>query len=130
MLKIQSGENKIKTKINPKNVLIWIVSVIIFFILTSSVVELFIKYRNIRKNIKELKSDQIALKEKKDLLVSTNDYIKTPEGQERVFRDKFRLIKPGEGIIVITEPELKEVQTQKKPILRRFWDSLRLGLGI
>jgi cell division protein FtsB len=130
MNKIQSNQNTKTHPFKARRVLIWVVSVVIFLVLLSSVVELFIKYRGIRRHISDLKIDQRSLQDKKDSLILTNEYIATPEGQERVFRDKYRLVKPGEGIIIITEPTLTETQIEKKPAIRRFWDSIKSGLGL
>jgi cell division protein FtsB len=130
MNKVQPKQNNESRSIGARRILIWIVSVAIFIVLLSSVIELFIKYKGIRRHIKELKSDRISLEQKKNDLVETNEFIKTPEGQERIFRDKYRLVKPGEGIIIITEPVKTEDLAPKKPVFRRFWDSIRSGLGL
>jgi cell division protein FtsB len=130
MNKIQSKQSGIKESVGARRILIWVVSVAVFVILLSSVIELFIKYKGIRRHIKELKSDRISLEQKKNDLVATNEFIKTPEGQERIFRDKYRMVKPGEGIIIITEPTKTEDLEAKKPVFRRFWESIRSGLGL
>lgn len=130
MNKIHPRQNPKPHSLGAKRILIWVVSVVVFLVIMSSVVELFIKYRGIRKHIAELKIDQNALEEKKKNLSLTNEYITTPEGQERVFRDKYRLVKPGEGIIIVTEPDIKEPEVKKKPAIRRFWDSIVSGLGL
>lgn len=126
MEKTQHSKTK---RSGPRLVLLWIVSVFIFLLILSSVIGLFVKYKKIRLRIKELKSDEILLKKKKDNLDKTNEYIVTPDGQEQIFRDKYRMVKPGEGIIVITNKEDSEEAPVKKPALKRFWDSIKRGLG-
>ena len=113
----------------PKLILIWIVFLIIFLMMLSSVFNLFIKYKKIKSHIKELKQEELILKEKKEKLIDSNNYIETPEGQEQIFREKYRVVKPGEGLIIITKDEKPIIDT-KKPILKRFWDSIKQGLGI
>lgn len=84
-----------------------------------------------RKHIANLKQEQTSLENKKNTVTTMNDYIDTPEGQERVFRDKYRLVKPGEGMIVVTndEPSTEPI-VNKKPAIKRFWDSIIEGLGL
>ncbi len=130
MAKTQSLKPTTKRSFSARAILTWVVAVLLFLLLLSSVVNLFIKYRAMRAHIRELKDEQLHLQEKKASLTATNEFIATPEGKEQIFRDKYRLVKPGEGIIVITkEPEKSSVEA-KKPALRRFWDSLLAGLGL
>lgn len=126
MAKMQST-----TKISARGILMGIVSIVVFALLLSSVAQLLSKYIAIRKHIYTLKQEQSALELKKDKISSMNDYINTPEGQERIFRDKYRLVKPGEGMIVVTNEEASsEAETYKKPAIKRFWDSILRGLGL
>lgn len=115
---------------NPKILVLSIVSIFIFFILLSSVVELWKKHRAINRHIKDLKTEEAELMQKKDSVTSMNENISTDEGKERIFRDTYRLIKPGEGIIVITNNEKIDATEAKKPAIRRFWDAILRGLGL
>ena len=83
-----------------------------------------------RVHIRELKEEQVHLEEKKASLTATNEFIGTPEGKEQIYRDKYRVVKPGEGSIVITQEPQPQSAEQKRPALRRFWDSLLSGLGL
>ncbi|MBP6857807.1 MAG: hypothetical protein KBC11_01285 [Candidatus Pacebacteria bacterium] len=131
MPEIQPSKKTDKSRlIGPKLILKWIVSVVIFALILSSVIGLFSKHKKIREQIKELKEEEVSLKQKKQTLSEVNEYIETPEGQEYIFRDKYRLVKPGEGIIVVTKKEEAEPLPTKKPALRRFWDSIKRGLGL
>lgn len=126
MVKTQSTK-----KISARGILIGIVAIIIFALLLSSVVGLLSKYIAIRKHIDTLKQEQSALEFKKNNISNMNQYINTREGQERVFRDKYRLVKPGEGMIVVTNDETPLENTNyKKPAIRRFWDSILTALGL
>lgn len=130
MANTQSSKPSTKRSLSARAILTAIVAVILFLLMLSSVVNLFIKYRAMRAHIRELKEEQIHLQEKKVALTTTNEFIGTPEGKEQIYRDKYRLVKPGEGIIVITQEPESKIAEQKKPALRRFWDSLLAGLGL
>lgn len=128
MAKIQQTHKQKSGLVGPKLLLTWIVSVVIFLLMLSSVLSLFAKHRKIKEQIKELKEEEVVLRDKKANLALTNEYIDTPEGQEYIFRDKYRMIKPGEGMIVVTKKEEDPI-LEKKPAFKRFWDSLKKGLG-
>ncbi len=127
MTKTQSDNRK--RPISAKSILMAIVAILLFSLLLSSVLGLMNKYFAMRKHIKGLKQEQSALQEKKVAVTDMNNYIDTPEGQERIFRDKYRLLKQGEGLIVVTNEEVLPENT-KKPAIKRFWDSLKSGLGL
>lgn len=101
----------------------------VFAILLSSVSNLYTKHRAIRAHISELKRDKEALDEKYQTVTSLNEYIETDDGREYVLRDKYRMIRQGEGLIVVTDKDTEGVVDKKRPALRRFWDSIRRGLG-
>lgn len=130
MANTQSSKPSTKRSLSARAILVAIIALGLFLLMLSSVVNLFIKYRAMRAHIRELKEEQVHLQEKKVSLTTTNEFIGTPSGKEEIFRDKYRLVKPGEGIIVIIqEPERLRVE-ERKPALRRFWDSLLAGLGL
>lgn len=127
MVNMQSSK---KHTVNARAILVFFVAVVVFLLILSSVIELFIKYRTIRTHIGELKEEQVVLEQKKTTLTSTNEYIMTDEGKERAFRDKYRLVKPGEGMIIITQEQTVSSSEARRPGLRGFWDSLLQGLGL
>ena len=130
MLKRQSTHNTTSRAIGAKTILAAVVSLFIFLLLLSSVVNLFTKYRSIRGHIKELKLEQAQLQQKKESVTAMNAYIATPEGKEEVFRDKYRLVKPGEGMVVITTDQDSPEPAERKPAIVRFWDTIMRGLGL
>lgn len=130
MLKRQSSHTHTSEHVSAKSILVAIVALFIFLLLLSSVFGLFTKYRSIRAHIKELKLEQIHLQEKKESVTSMNEYINTQEGKEEVFRDKYRLVKPGEGMIVVTTDTPPPPPVDTKPGIVRFWDGILRGLGL
>ncbi len=130
MLKRQSTHNKTSYRVSARAILLATVAIVIFALLLSSVINLFIKYRSMRSHIKELKIEQMQLQQKKESVTAMNNYISTPEGKEEVFRDKYRLVKPGEGMIVITNDTASEQPVEPRPGIVRFWEGILRGLGL
>lgn len=62
------------------------------------------KMRETAKN-KEIAEQKVAdLEEEKNQLSDQTAKLQTDEGVEESIRDKFGLVRPGEGVIVITDP--------------------------
>lgn len=130
-MKIQPSPKTKSKRISARAILMALVAILAFTLLLSSVLGLMSKYTTMRKHIKNLKLEQSTLVEKKVAVTDMNNYIDTPEGQERIFRDKFRLLKPGEGVIVVTDDEIPEVEViNKKSAFGLFWVNLKKGLGL
>lgn len=128
MLRKQHSINN-KRKLSSRTILAAIVGLSVFFLLLSSVIGLWEKYRAIRAHIKELRQQEVILRQKKDKVSDMNKYLETTEGKEKVFRDTYRLVKPGEGIVVITSDN-KEPTSLRKPAILRFWGTILKGLGL
>lgn len=119
-----------KKTLNPRVALAAIVSLLVLFLVLTSVLDLWKKYRAIRSHINELKQQEVALKEKKTTVTTTNKHLETEEGKEEVFRNTYRLVKPGEGIILITKDSDREEVTSKGARFQKFWDNIMRGLGL
>lgn len=114
----------------PKRVLGAALALIVAFLLLSSVIGLAEKYVAIQGRVRDLKEEQRELADKKTRLEATNRYIETNEGRERELRAKYNVVKPGEGMIVITEPAPLEGDRGPSSRVGRWWDSLLRGLGL
>lgn len=73
------------------------------------------------KDIALAKVQELSLKEEK--LRADIERLSTPEGQEAAVREKFRVAKDGEGLIVITDPA-STVPTEE-PEQEGFWSFLK-----
>ncbi len=116
--------------LSPRRILALLIALAVCALLLSSVFELYKKHRAIRLRIDELAEDKKDLEGKYSSAVATNERIATPEGKEYILRDKYRMVKPGEGLIVVTSETAVVPEEPRKPALRRFWDSLLRGLGL
>jgi cell division protein FtsB len=131
MVKTQSVQEHRSKRVSAKQILMAVVAVLLFSLLLSSVIGLMGKYLAMRKHIDALKQEKSSLEQKKASVTDMNNYIDTPDGQERIFRDKYRVLKQGEGMIVVTnEEQVSYESSNKKSGIRVFWDSILLGLGL
>lgn len=110
-------------KVSPKRILALLVALIVCAVLFSSVLELFKKQQKIRVSIKEFEKEKQELQEKYTRVSELNTRVQTKEGQEYILRDKYRMVRPGEELIVVTEDSLVAVE-KKQSGFRRFWDRL------
>jgi hypothetical protein len=117
------SESGVESYITFKSFIKTIVLLGLFFVLCSSVISLGKKYIVLRKNIQSLKEAQSLLVDKKIKLEEKTALLKTPLGQEITIRDKYRVVKPNEGVVVITTPAAVSVEVKKSRIVR-FWDMI------
>lgn len=116
-------------RISPKRILGATVALVVAFLLLTSVIGLMEKYRVIRGRVRGLKDEQKELLVKQDLLIEKNRYIGTDEGQEYELRSKYNVVKPGEGMIIVTDPESINDINPRDSRVKRWWVSLLRGLG-
>lgn len=115
-----------KKKKLPVSVLIFFL-VAIFLLLLSSVIQLARKQMRIESAIRQLKSQRESLVEKQENLTATVGYLQTTEGKEQALRDKYRLVKPGEGLVVITEPnpDFGKLEEPRGGFINRFFRAIQ-----
>ncbi len=116
-------------RVSPKRILGTVVALVVLFILLFSVLSVAQKYIGIRRHIRELATEQQSLKEKQERLATMNTYLETPEGAEEVLREKYNVVKPGEGVIVVVDTPT-ELPPAKGSAVSRWWQSILGGLGI
>lgn len=130
MQKTQLQQKQV-SKIAPKKLLGAFIALIAFFLLVTSVIGLAEKHRSITRRIDELHVEQKQLQEKKNTLVSMNETLDTLEGKEQLLRNKYNLVRPGEEIIIITQPQETEVTiSDDRSRVQRWWSTLMRGLGL
>jgi cell division protein FtsB len=115
--------------ISPKRILGTLVSLVVFFLLLTSVIGLGQKYFALKSRSTELNQEQNQLSQKEQTLSDTNSYLATPEGTEESLRERYNYIKPGEQMIVITPDQSTPPPPEKTGIVH-WWDELLQGLGL
>jgi cell division protein FtsB len=127
MPKTQLSQRQQRT--SPKRVLGAALALIVAFLLLASVVSLAQKYISIRSRVRGLKEEERTLMVKQEQMRKTNAYLNTPEGQEHLLREKYGVVRPGEGVVMITESTLTPNTEAPKSRVGKWWDSLVRGLG-
>lgn len=80
--------------------------------------------QNTSKNRKIAEDKLSQLMVQKEKLTADINQLNTPDGVEEVIRNKFGLVKEGEGMIVIVEDKNKEVAPTPSKF-SRFWSYLK-----
>ena len=101
----------------------------LFFILVLflfNMINLVQKERETSKK-KELVLAQIETLRNREASLSSNiDKLKTPEGIEETIRDKYQVVKEGEKMVVIVDPETKNESIQPEVVTdHSFWGWLK-----
>ncbi|MEI6022690.1 MAG: hypothetical protein WCQ32_02530 [bacterium] len=97
------------------------VLLVLFFVLSNSVFSLGKKYLGLRKSINTAKQQQALLDSKKGKLEEETRFLQTPLGQEMELREKYHLVKPDEGMVIIGTPAPEPAPAPRSKI-QRFWD--------
>lgn len=118
-----------QSRLSPKRLLGAIVALTVAFLLLTSVISVASKYVATKRHIKELAQEKAALEQKQVTLKSKNDYLATAEGAEQVLREKYNVIKPGEGIVVVADTPVLDTDITPSRA-RRWWDAILSGVGI
>jgi hypothetical protein len=129
MAKMQFQEKQ-HTSLSSKRLIGAIVALIVFFLLLTSVISLAEKHFAIKGRIRELRAEEAALREKEATLSELNAYLQTPEGKEQALREKYNLVKPGEGLVIVTQNKAITAENDERGIVSKWWDSVLRGLGI
>lgn len=115
--------------ISPKSLLGLIVALIVAFLLLLSVISVAEKYFGIRRHISELTTEQAQLQEKHERIAEKNKYLATSEGTEEILREKYNVIKPGEGIVVVVDPSVS-APPSSDTTPTHWWQAILAGLGL
>lgn len=122
MLKTQFKSKR--KKVSPKQLLLTSAALIAALVMLASIISVAKKYFEVKRYITELNTEQSTLKQKYQNLVKNNDYLATPDGEEQVLRDKYNMVRPGEGLIIITDSSSNEIPVEKTSRLTKWWQSL------
>lgn len=121
--------NKKKQTLSPRRILAATVALIVAGIMLMSTLHVVQKYIAARKRIRDLSDEQKTLSSKQSTLASMNAYLATPEGTEETLREKYNVVKPGEGVIVITDTDTTTSE-QPRSRVARWWRDIMEGLGL
>ncbi len=115
--------------VSPRRLLGLVVALIVLFLLLTSVINIMQKYFTTRRHIRELTEERQELQQKQKALAKTNAYLATPDGTEQALREKYNVVKPGEGIVLIVDAEATKTPPETSRVTR-WWHAILEGLGI
>lgn len=105
-------------------------SLLIFFLLMTSVIGLAEKYFAVKKRNRELTEESTSLQQKEVALAATNAYITSPEGTEQSLRERYNYVKPGEEMILISPEAPAPAAAAHQSAVARWWEELLQGIGL
>lgn len=121
---------KQKVKISPRAILLLVLATIVAFLLFLSVFSVAKKYFDLRTNIKKLENEKIELEAKRNNLKEINELLNSSDGIEQSLRNKYNVIRPGEGMIIVTGTSKSNEIVENQSRVSKWWDDIMRGLGI
>jgi cell division protein FtsB len=117
------GKKKLKNLLESWPILIILFFLILFF--TWQIIDFWGKMQDTKRNRKIAEEKVIALKESKKQLETDIAKLETNQGVEETIRNKFGLVKEGEGVIVIVEDQnANKVEVKKENSFFSFFKNL------
>lgn len=105
-----------------KKIILLFVGIIVLFITTSSFISMVGKYRSSLKELDQKKREFSVLEEKKKDALSLYATLETEEGKELYIREKYRVVKPGEELIILSDSEQAPFLEKSRKTL---WDRIK-----
>lgn len=115
--------SKIKRKKRSKILLLFMLLVFIF--LVKGTFSAYTKERNSRIEVDRALKEKEVLDKRYQVMSEQSDALKSDIGIESEIRNKFDVVKEGEGVIVIVDKDMPIIEEDKRGVLKRFWDSVR-----
>lgn len=114
---------KVKRKKRSKLLLLFMLLVLIF--LVKGTFSAYTKERNSRIEVERVLKEKETLDKRYQVMSEQSDALKSNIGVESEIRNKFDVVKEGEGVIVIVDKDVPIIEEDKRGVLKRFWDSVR-----
>ncbi len=114
--------NNTKKRVYSKTVLLILFLVLILII--RGVFSVYAKENESRLEMERVLKQKEALQSRLDVMNSHNEQMKTSTGVEAEIRNKFDVVKDGEGVVVIVDKDIPMVESDKRGVIKKFWDSV------
>ena len=82
------------------------------------------KEKESRTEVERVKREQVAVEGRYNNIQKGSDDLKSEAGIEAEIRNKFDVVKPGEGVIVVVNKNPTAIETDKQGVLKKFWNSI------
>lgn len=103
-----------------------IILVLLFVISSSSAYKMYEKARDTGNNLDKALKEQESLKMKEMELNGHLGQLKTESGVEKEIRKKFRVVKAGEGVIIVVGDKTNEAAvTESEPAFRPLFERIK-----
>ncbi len=120
-------KNKNRHKKRSKLLLLLMFVMVIF--LARGSMSTYFKERDSRVEVQRVLAEKQELEGRYNIISEQSDALKSDIGIETEIRNKFDVVKRGEGVIVVVEKDAPVIEADKRGVLRRFWDSVRGVFG-
>lgn len=118
-----------KNKPKKRSKLLLLLMLVIVISLARGSMSTYFKERESRIEVQRVLAEKQELEGRYSVISEQSDALKSDIGVETEIRNKFDVVKKGEGVIVVVEKEAPVIEEEKKGVLRRFWDSVRGVFG-
>lgn len=98
---------------------------VIFVIFAQSTWKLWQRERETARETEALGSELAALVAKESTLSTRVAALKTDRGVEEAIREKFKVAKQGEGVVVVVDPKEKGDTMEDANLFTAFWRQLK-----
>ncbi len=117
-------------KVSLASIVKTMIALVVFFLLLTSVIRLAEKHYRLTRRIRDMKENEAALIAKSAQFDQINKELDTKEGAERLLREKYNVVKPGEELIIVTNETVLPIVAPEQSRARRWWEVLLRGIGI
>lgn len=105
-----------------KTALFLFTGIVVLFITASSFISMVGKYTSSRRELVQKKQEYVALEEKKAESRALYNSFETQEGRELYIREKYRVVKPGEELIILSD---REDESLDLPPKKTLWQKIK-----
>lgn len=98
-------------------------------LLIKGVFSVYSKEQESQSEIDRIQSQKAELQKRYENITEQSDALKSDTGVESEIRNKFDVLKQGEGVIVIVDKEMPIIQEDNRSVLKKFWDSVKGVFG-
>ena len=106
-----------------------VVMLLILVLLVRGVFSVYAKERESQGEIDRILTQKSELEKRHSNIAEQSDALKSEAGVESEIRNKFDVIKQGEGVIVIVDKQMPIIEEDNRGVLKKFWDSVKGVFG-
>ncbi len=114
--------NTIKKRIYSKTTLV--ILLVVLGLMIHGLYSVYQKEKESRTEVERVKREQVAVEGRYNNIQKGSDDLKSEAGIEAEIRNKFDVVKPGEGVIVVVNKNPTAIETDKQGVLKKFWNSI------